>query len=389
MNKKKLLLSSGRFPQVLGFIRTLASPEIELYVVDSHKIQVSKYSKYVKKSFVVPSPKFAPQEHIQSLIALVKEEKIDYFLPSWEDIFLVAKHAHLFPPETKLFISDYTLLETLHHKEQFIHLSAFLGFLTPKTFLLKSPEDLAQIPFSTYALKACFSRGSQKVYKISPDQPIPSITPTPAAPWIAQEWITGKNYSSYSICQEGRVYAHVTYPIEFSSTSKKGGDPSVSSYALSFVTLRHEGIQQWVETFARKTLFTGQIAFDFIETPQGALYAIECNPRLTSGGFLFTKEDHLVHAIIDHPPMTIQPKAGLKRQIILAMLFLGWKKAYACKKMRLFLKHIFTFKDIVFDLKDPTPAFALPLLWIKYAFDSFRYKKSIQSVIMHDLDYDG
>lgn len=151
---KKILISSARFPQALGFIRTLASPKVEIYVVDSQKIQVSRFSKYVKESFVVPSSKFSPKEHIDALVELVKKEKMDYLIPSWEDIFTIAKNVHLFPKECNVFVSDYSLLQKLHHKEHFIHLSSFLGFPTPRTLLIDSIEGLKNIPFETYALKA-------------------------------------------------------------------------------------------------------------------------------------------------------------------------------------------------------------------------------------------
>ena len=92
----------------------------------------------------------------------------------------------------------------------------------------------------------------------------------PANPWVAQEYISGQQYHTYSICHNGYITAHATYPSTF--TAKR-------NTAIVFQHVDHPAIFKWVKTFVEKNQYTGQIGFDFIETQDGQLSALECNPR--------------------------------------------------------------------------------------------------------------
>ena len=61
--------------------------------------------------------------------------------------------------------------------------------------------------------------------------------------------------------------------------------------------LAHVGIRDWVLRFLEGTGFTGSLGFDFIETAGGELYALECNPRMTSGVLLFPEDGRLGRAM--------------------------------------------------------------------------------------------
>ena len=169
----RILVSNGRSPITLNFIRLLARHNHEVYVTETNNFHLSRFSNCVKKCFTIPSPRFSPQKHIEALIAITQVHKIDLLIPGWEDAILISKHMHEFP--CPVFTSNYSLLEKLHHKGLFIRLLEELNFKTPKTLWIPSNEALQQIPLHQYALKACYSRSSQHVFKITPHTPLPNI----------------------------------------------------------------------------------------------------------------------------------------------------------------------------------------------------------------------
>ncbi len=114
--QKKILLSNGRSPMTLELARNLASMGHEIHIAETSRHHISRFSNAVKKNHVVPSPRFAPQAHVERMVQLVEEEKIDLFLPMWEDIFLIAKNLDLFPKSCTVFTSTFELLHQLHHK---------------------------------------------------------------------------------------------------------------------------------------------------------------------------------------------------------------------------------------------------------------------------------
>lgn len=97
--------------------------------------------------------------------------------------------------------------------------------------------------------------------------------------------------------------------------------------------MEHEEIYEWVRQFVQATGFSGQVGFDFIETEDGQLYAIECNPRATSGIHLFHPGDGLVRALIAPEGLVkaaevIIPKQGSKAMLMLPMLGSGLQQLW-------------------------------------------------------------
>jgi predicted ATP-grasp superfamily ATP-dependent carboligase len=337
----------------------------------------------------VPSPRFDPSGHIKKLIQIIQEHQIHYFVPAWEDVFLISKHLREFPSSCFVLASKYQTLHKLHHKSLFINLLESHNIKTPKTILIESLEDLKKVDLPKYALKACYSRASQSVYKVKQGEPIPDIDPSPTFPWIAQEWLEGKNFCTFSLCHKGKVHAHSTYPVDFLIEEKGKLNATVGSYCLTFSSVDHEKILLWVQNFVRKITYTGQIAFDFIETRNGDLYAIECNPRITSGVTLFSKKSNLAEAVFGKNSDLIKADPSIKKQITPGMLLYGWRSAISCKKLPLFFLRLLFFKDLVFQIKDPLPFFAQGFLWIKHLIDIKRFKKRLQGAFTHDLDFNG
>lgn len=173
--------------------------------------------------------------------------------------------------------------------------------------------------------------------------------------------------------------AHATYPVEYAIENRS---------CVSFRHVHHQKIQEWIERFVGLIKFTGQIAFDFIETKK-AVYAIECNPRATHGLLLFQNEDRLHRAFTETKMETIFPKTTTKKQIAMGMMMYGWKSDQAKKDRKLFLKTLFTTRDVVFSKTDLKPFLFMPFLFFWYIWLSWKLKITIPAAFTYDLDWNG
>lgn len=190
-------------------------------------------------------------------VEIVDEKEIDLLIPTCEEIFYISRDLHKFSRGCTIFSSPFDVLDQLHNKWLFYNKLKSMNFHTPDTMLVQNQEDFNHLDLSTpYALKACYSRASQKMIKLEEDGVLPNLDIQSADPWIAQSWIKGRKYCTYSVCQEGRILAHTAYPVQF----------TVDQYScVFFKAVEHSPIQKWVESFVKAEKFTGQIAFDFIE----------------------------------------------------------------------------------------------------------------------------
>ena len=347
----------------------------EVFIAETSSHHICRHSNAVKKHFVVPSPRFQPDEFIKTLVEICKTEKIDLVLPTFEEIFCLSKGKDLFPKHTKVFFEDYDTLDHLHNKWLFNQKIKTLGFNAPKSYLISSQEDLDAAPLSSsYILKPSYSRASLKIIKADPSNP-PKVKINPLNPLVVQEYITGKKYCSYSIAHEGKLSAHTTYPVGFSIDGNS---------CLSFKAIEHPGVEKWVKTFAEKEKFTGQLAFDFIESASGELYAIECNPRGTSGLHLFQEKDNLPQAFFSAESL-IKPTCGFSKKIAWGMLLYGWKG----ENLLGFVKNFVKVKDVVFSKSDIKPFLFQPSLFLVYMLRSLKLRESLPAMFTFDIDWNG
>lgn len=253
------------------------------------------------------------------------------------------------------------------------------GFSTPKTTLIRNQSELDSLGFDfPYALKAVYSRASQSVHKVVPPSPPPTPTFCEENPLIAQEWIEGRRYCSYSICQSGQVKAHALYPVDYAIDGRS---------CLTFKAIDHPKIFEWVSRFVDSEGFTGQIAFDFVETEGGQIFAIECNPRSTSGAHLFHREDGIDNAFLNTTDMVIRPQKSKKRQIAFGMLLYGWRTPG--KSLRTFFETLFSSRDVVFSRHDIKPFLTMPLVFPQYWRQARELGIRIPAAFTYDIDWNG
>jgi predicted ATP-grasp superfamily ATP-dependent carboligase len=380
---KKILITFARSFLALEIARHFYSTGHEVFVADSLSQHVSRYSNAVKKSFKLPSPRFNSKAYINELIHIIQKEKIDFLIPVYEEISYISKAIEKFPNTCKILAPSFNLYNELQNKWLFQEKLKSLGFETLKAQLIQQSDDIQNLNFNIpFAIKPCYSRASQKVQKIMPGQcAIVKIKVDPYNPWIAQEWAIGKKFCTYSICHGGKIFAHGVYPVNY----------AIDGYScLTFQAVEHPEIFEWISEFVKKIDYTGQIAFDLIETNDKKLFAIECNPRATSGLLLFNDKKHLDASFLGISSTLVTPRIGLRRQVAMGMLLYGWRKqARPNNRLRSFLKDFFGTKDVIFKTKDPKPFLFKPLIFANLWIKSRKVGLKLPHYFTHDHDWNG
>ncbi|MEM7174603.1 MAG: ATP-grasp domain-containing protein [Chlamydiota bacterium] len=379
--QKKILLTGARSIFTLDLARRLNEQGHRVYTAESMRLYLCRFSNAIEKHFTVPSPRFQTQAFLSSLVDIAQRENIDYIIPNFEEIFYLAKGLDQFPDTCQIFCPPYQLLNTLHNKWLFNQTTKKWGFETPESCLITHSSQLNQHPLKRpYLLKPCYSRSALRVIRVSENDAPPTIDIHRHNPWIAQEYLSGKKFCSHSIIHKGNLSSHVVYPVDFAINQ---------SSSLNFEAIDHSAILDWVERFAKQARFTGQMGIDFIEQPNGKLYAIECNPRGTSGLHLFHSKDQLADIFFNQTQGLIIPEQGRKRQIGLAMAVYGWKSLGSEKKLSTFLKKLLTTRDVIFSSKDIKPWLGQLIIYPSYIWKCLTLRKSLPAMFTFDLDWNG
>ncbi|CAM6100591.1 unnamed protein product [Calypogeia fissa] len=353
-----ILLSNGRFPVSIDLARQLKQAGHTVFVVDPMQFHACKASQVVKKSFQVPPPRDNAAGYIAAVKNIIKAKQIDLIIPLHEEIFHLAECGDLDILE-RLFAPQFGPLVRLHDKWQFNRFLKQLGLDYPKACLCRNLNDIQILDLTKeWALKPVFGRASGNIFHLKPDHPLPSAAElgiTDEVYYTAQEWVSGSRYCSYSIVRDGKLRALAIYPVK---------DTLDSSSCVYFESMEHKGIRKYVERIVEaQPGLSGQIAFDFVETEDGRLVAIECNPRATSGIHLFAGTPDLAHCITDSAiadndnsgQVLLVPREGARRQFLPGMMIVPWRSHGSLSEYVSHLKRLWTSRDVTFSVSDMLP----------------------------------
>lgn len=364
---------------------------------------VCKFSNAVVKSYYTPVPHVDAGGYVEALKKAVKESHIDIVIPMHEEIFYIceARYSEQLQPSSvdKFDWSSFTLcappfpvLIMLHNKWEFSRFLKSIGLDTPAAILITSQEDVKKLvgngtpgllnsAFTKHgvALKPVYGRACSNVYHLKPEDPsngLPEkLDVSPENHYIAQEWLVGNRYCSYSLVRSGKVLALGVYPVQ---------DTIDGSSCVYFESVTHTGIAAYVEKLASALSdinVTFQIALDFVETPlpdpsnpkdttPPRLVAIECNPRATSGIHLWSGSPDLAQIFASansttSPTTTIHPKPHTRRQLAPGMLM--WSHENISPRQYLtHMKKLMGSKDVMFSKRDLSPSLMQPFLLTSY-----------------------
>jgi len=399
-----VLLTNGRFPASLALARQLKLAGHRVYVVDSMHYHICKFSVDVKHSYRVPVPREDGPGFIGAVKRAILTANIDLVIPIHEEIFYLARAAESdHDLRSKLFAPPFKTLIRMHSKWHFAQFLTSIGLDAPKSRLCRCYKDVQNLdPSKEWALKPEFGRASLNVFHLCPGKPLPELEHNGLNVgyedhYVAQEWLHGQRYCSYAVLQNGCVAAFALYPVK---------DTIDGSSCVYFQAVEHPRIHTLVDQIAQALPdISGQLAFDWIETNEtpSRLVAIECNPRATSGIYLFSGTSNLAHAVtsaissapttstyfnslppssspdpsssasspLSAKPTSVSAKPGARRQLAPGMLM--WRRTKAdhdCKTaLKEYLSHmkrLMCSRDVIFSRRDLLPSLMQPFLLTSY-----------------------
>lgn len=345
---KRVLLTGGRAAAALELARLFHAAGWRVVVAESLAWNPCRFSRAVSRNYLTPWPNRDPDGYIAALLRIVRRERIDLLVPTCEEIFYVAKGRGRLAPYCTVFTEDLETLRRLHSKWLFVQTARRHGLPTPPTVLLTGPEDVRQALASgrDLVLKPVYSRFAARTLVKPGMADAARVDASKRRPWVAQDYVAGRQVCTYSVAHRGRLTVHSAYAAEF--TFGLGA-------AIAHATLDHSPSRAWVEAFVRAEGFTGQIAFDFIETADGGLYAIECNPRTTSGVHLFAGDPAFPRAFLGEAPGLFQPRPGRASMYAVLLAAHAPRSIRSWSQLRRWAAALLGGRDVFFRADDPLP----------------------------------
>ena len=377
-----ILLTGGRAPATLELARIFHKAGHTVYAAESLADNLCASSHAVRGSYRVPPPRQQTAAFILALNELIQRLDIDLLLPTCEEVFYVAMGRAELSPHCTVFVEPLERLRTIHNKWTFNHLAHSYGLRVPQSYLIETQEDLkfAFERLPRLVLKPVYSRfASRTLILPSFSQALSALQRDPPFQWIAQEFIAGEQLCTYSIVHQGHLTAHSAYRTEF--TAGQGA-------TIAFKHADHPASLAWVQSFTAQFAYTGQIAMDFIETPT-EIYAIECNPRATSGVHLFASHPHFPNAFFDPHQPCLSPNPDESSMLLAAMLLYGLPASLRQQKFKQWLATFITSRDVIFTWQDPIPALFQPASILHYILLGKKRGISALEASTLDIEWNG
>lgn len=355
-NPKNILLTGGKMTKSLQLARSFHRAGHKVFMVETHKYWLSghQFSNAVTKFFTVPAPEKDANGYFQGLLNIVKSENIDVVIPVSSPVasYYDSLVKPILSPHCEVFHFDAEMTKILDDKFSLCDQARNLCLTAPKAFLITSPEQILNFDFtkdhSRYLLKSIkydsvTRLDMTKLPFEGMEEYIKSLPISAERPWVMQEFVKGQEYCTHSTVRNGEIRLHCC--------SKS------SPFQINYEQIDNPEIFQWVKHFVKSLNLTGQISFDFIQTKDGKVYPIECNPRTHTAITMFYNHPGLADAYLkasENQPH-IEPLATSKPTYWLYHELWRFTGIRSLAQLKSWLNKITAGTDAIFQGDDPLP----------------------------------
>ena len=370
---RTILISGGKMTKALQLARSFHRAGHRVVLVESAKYRFTghRFSNAVDRFHTVPKPQ--DPGYPQALLNIVKRENVDVYVPvcSPASSYYDAVAKPLLEPYCEVLHCDADTIDLLDDKHRFADAAASLGLPVPDTHLVTDPAQVAGFDFDPgqghggpYILKSIAydpvhrldltllpAGGPEDTARLARAKPISADNP-----WILQEFVRGQEYCTHGTVRDGELTVYCCC--------------ESSAFQLNYAMVDKPEIEDWVRTFVRERKLTGQVSFDFMETADGRVFAIECNPRTHSAITMFYNHPDLAAAYLDADGPSIRPLASSRPTYWLYQEL--WRLLRHPGTVRERVGIVRHGKEAIFDWDDP-----LPFLLVHHL--------QIPSLLLHNL----
>ena len=387
-NKPGAVITGGDF-QGLGVLRTLASKDIPIILLDSDHC-ISKYSRFKKKFIKSPHPSEA-ENYLSFLIDLAKKENINgwvIFPNSDEAVYVLSRYKDILEKYYRVPTPCWGVIKNVYIKKETYQVAEKNGIPIPKMYNTDSLDQLMESDLQyPLVIKPSirdhfYSKTKIKAFRINNKEELKKtyqrvrdvIDPEEI---LIQDFIPGGPKNLYSFCpffKNGKVVTGVAgrrarqHPMDF-------------GHASTYVELVDiPELRSLAEKFLGLIDFYGIGEVEFMQDPRDKRYKlIEVNPRVWGWHTL------AIAAGINLPYLLYQDMIGEKIEVPTSCKQVKWVRlttdiptvfleiVKGKMKIRDYLSSMKGDKtDAVLSLEDPLPFLAeialIPYLWVKRGF---------------------
>lgn len=360
---QNILVSGGKMTKALQLARSFHAAGHRVILIEGHKYWLSghRFSNAVSRFYTIPAPQDDPEGYTQALLEIVKQEKIDVYVPvsspvaSYYDS--LAKSA--LSEYCEVFHFDADITKMLDDKFAFTDQARSLGLSVPKSFKITDPEQVINFDFSKetrkYILKSISYDSVRRLNltKLPCDTPeetaafVKSLPISPEKPWIMQEFIPGKELCTHSTVRDGELRLHCC--------------SNSSAFQINYENVENPQIREWVQHFVKSLGLTGQVSLDLIQAEDATVYAIECNPRTHSAITMFYNHPGVAEAYLGKTPLPapLEPLTNSKPTYWIYHEIWRLTGIRSGKQLQTWLKNLVRGTDAVYRMDDPIPFLTL------------------------------
>jgi predicted ATP-grasp superfamily ATP-dependent carboligase len=375
-----ILLSCGRAPAILNLAQELHALGFGVYVVDTQKSYLTRYSKSIQKAFTVPRPDKHLKKFTDSLNHIISEYNIEWVIPGYEDTFYFSIIKSELSQRTKIFTSSINLLDSLHNKEsvQKIIRSEHVQNLSTEVITQKTLKYWLSVK-DKFVFKPTYSRfGDSTIINLGGDQ-LPNIYDNK---WLGQKKIAGEEISTFAACHQGTVIVSCIYKRDMVVGPGAG---------IAFHTIDDNNLQSFIIEQVKNLNYTGFIGFDIMKD-QNKYFLLECNPRITSGIHLVSIAPfaELLRLKNDRVKAPEQGFILKQRKLILPVIIYSINNLLQSKiSARHLLRVLRKYNSIVFSTRDVLPFIMSIWIYIGYILRSMLSSITITELTGEGIIWDG
>ncbi|MBP7759288.1 MAG: ATP-grasp domain-containing protein [Alphaproteobacteria bacterium] len=378
----RALITGARLPMARAIAKALKMQNIEVIVADSLDYPFTRFSKYADDYIKLPAPALDLQGFYQTVIKTIRERGIDLVIPVNEEIFFLSRIKEDIEKTARLFCGTATQLETLHSKWHYRSLVEGCGAEIPKSRYVKDPSSLlhALNELGNCIIKPEFSRGSFRTVLSPSWEQATLLSIEESNPLIVQKLISGTEFCTYSVFNNGKLLAHACYNPLYRIGKGSG---------IYFEPVHHLAILDFTRAFGLKNSFTGQVAFDIIEDNTKKLYVIECNPRATAGIHLMENFQDWGTVFLGNETTFYDGATSPPRMAGLAVFFLCAADEFRKGRLKEFTKRFWRARDVLFDWRDPLPFISQIVASVELLKIAGKNNKTVAEIYNFGLEWDG
>ena len=361
VERRTVLISGGKMTKALQLARSFHSAGHRVVLAESAKYRLTghRFSRAVDAFHCIPEPTADGYE--EALLDVVRRENVDVFVPVSSPVASLydARARRVLDAVCEVVHADAATVGMLDDKAQFSTVAESLELRVPDWRRITDPSQIDAFDFPpgrSYILKriAYDPVGRLDLTRLTAETPMRnaefarSRAMSEGDPWILQEFIAGQEYCTHGTVRDGRLQVY--------------GCCESSASQLNYAMVDMPGIRSWVERFVGELGITGQVSFDFIQSEDGKVYAIECNPRTHSAITMFYDHPDVADAYLDDGRAVITPKETARPTHWIYQEM--WRLLTQGGARRARLRTMLHGKDAIFAWWDPVPYFMVHHLQI-------------------------